>query len=216
MREPEHIPLPVPVTRHLSMVWRAQACCFASPTPLTLSSSSFRAAPAEAPASTAASPAGSGDTTAVVNEWVDVVVRVRTPVSQLLRAADSLLCTALGTVVQEMAASADLGDARRRASGVLTAFEAAVKGDAQATRGALESALRDTALLKRAVAIQQQRHHEASVTAAQEIESLKAALAQQQSELHAAQMNAFALSVHLRQALSGPNAAGNGGPDWVA
>lgn len=114
-----------------------------------------------------------------------------------------------------MAASTDLTDARRRAGGVLAAFEAAIKGDAQATRGALESALRDTALLKRAVAIQQQRHHEASATAAQEIEALKAALSQQQTELHAAQMNAYTLSVHLRQALADGKATGHG-PDWIA
>jgi hypothetical protein len=118
---------------------------------------------------------------------------------------------------QELAASTDLDDARRRASAVLGAFETAVKGDVQSLRGALEAAQRDTTLLKRAVAIQQQRHHEAAAAAQQEADSLRTALAQQQEQLHAAQMSAYAMSVHLRQAMDGhPKGPSGSGPDWVA
>ena len=118
---------------------------------------------------------------------------------------------------QELSASTDLVDARRRASAVLGAFETAVRGDVQSLRGALEAAQRDTTLLKRAVAIQQQRHHESAAAAQQEADSLRAALAQQQEQLHAAQMSAYALSVHLRQAMDGhPKGPSGSGPDWVA
>ena len=62
-------------------------------------------------------------------------------------------------------------------------------GDADALRGALDAALRDNAILKRAVAIQNAE--------------LRAALAAQGSQLAAAQLSAYSLSVHLREALGG-------------
>ena len=105
-----------------------------------------------------------------------------------------------------MGASTDLSDARQRAARVLSAFEAAVKGEGGAAQAALEAALRDTALLKRAVAIQNARQHEAASVAAAEVAALKA-------QLQEAQLSAYSLSMHLREALA--HSHKRGGPDWV-
>ena len=105
-----------------------------------------------------------------------------------------------------MAASADLCDARARAARLLTAFEAAVRGgggEANSLRGALDSVLRDNAILKRAVAIQNARQQEAAAAAEAQVAELRAALAAQGSQLAAAQLSAYSLSVHLREALAG-------------
>jgi hypothetical protein len=109
-----------------------------------------------------------------------------------------------------MAASSDLADARARAARLLSAFEAAVRsgaggagGDADALRGALDAALRDNAILKRAVAIQNARQQEAAAAAEAQVAELRAALAAQGSQLAAAQLSAYSLSVHLREALGG-------------
>jgi phosphoenolpyruvate-protein kinase (PTS system EI component) len=106
-----------------------------------------------------------------------------------------------------MAASADLSDARARAARLLTAFEAAVRSgggsEADSMRGVLDSVLRDNAILKRAVAIQNARQQEAAAAAEAQVAELRAALAAQGSQLAAAQMSAYSLSVHLREALAG-------------
>ena len=71
---------------------------------------------------------------------------------------------------QEMASSRDLGEARERAARTLSAFEAELRDKALARRGGaggggsaeagavLEAAMRENAILKRAVAIQNTRH----------------------------------------------------------
>jgi hypothetical protein len=115
---------------------------------------------------------------------------------------------------QEMAASTDLNDARGRAARLLSAFETAVRsagggagsaggggGDAGA-RQALDGALRDNAILKRAVAIQNARAQEAAAAAEAQVASLRGELAQHAAALAAAQLNAYSLSMHLREALS--------------
>ena len=107
-----------------------------------------------------------------------------------------------------MAASTDLGDARARAARLLSAFEAAVRArasggaDVETLRGALDGALRDNAILKRAVAIQNARQTEATAAAEAQVASLRAQLAANAQQLAAAQLNAYSLSVHLREALA--------------
>ena len=76
-------------------------------------------------------------------------------------------------------------------------------GDADALRGALDAALRDNVILKRAVAIQNARQQEAAAAAEAQVAELRAALAAQGSQLAAAQLSAYSLSVHLREALGG-------------
>ena len=135
--------------------------------------------------------------------------RVASPVWALVEHGKSSALTPPPAVppAQEMAASADLPDARARAARLLTAFEAAVRGgggsEADSLRGALDSVLRDNAILKRAVAIQNARQQEAAAAAEAQVAELRAALAAQGSQLAAAQLSAYSLSVHLREALAG-------------
>ena len=119
-----------------------------------------------------------------------------------------------------MSASSDLSDARARAARLLSAFEAAVHGgaggaggEADALRGALDAALRDNAILKRAVAIQNARQQEAAAAAEAQVAELRAALAAQGSQLAAAQLSAYSLSVHLREALAGQEQRTQRNPD---
>lgn len=114
-----------------------------------------------------------------------------------------------------MGAASDLGDARVRAARVLGAFEAAVKGDTAgvaALRGGLDTVLRDNAILKRAVAIQNARQQEAAAAAQSEIAELKATIVAHQAQLSAAQLNAYSLQMHLREALAH---AHRSPPEWV-
>jgi hypothetical protein len=116
-----------------------------------------------------------------------------------------------------MAASTDLNDARGRAARLLSAFETAVRsssgaggasggggggGDDGGARAALDGALRENAILKRAVAIQNARAQEASAAADAQVATLRGELAQHAAALAAAQLNAYSLSMHLREALS--------------
>jgi hypothetical protein len=115
-----------------------------------------------------------------------------------------------------MAASTDLPDARGRAARLLTAFEAAVRGGsgADALRGALDAAQRDNAILKRAVAIQNARQQEAAGAAEAAVAALRGEVAQHAAALAAAQLNAYSLSVHLREALAqSHNQGGMRNPD---
>jgi hypothetical protein len=85
---------------------------------------------------------------------------------------------------------------------VLSAFETALRGGEGALQAALEASQRDTALLKRAVAIQNARQHEAAAAAASEVAELRSQLVEQQAQLNASQLNAYSLSMHLREAMS--------------
>eukprot|EP00850_Spirogloea_muscicola_P016986 SM000142S00500 [mRNA] locus=s142:62990:64689:+ [translate_table: standard] len=132
-------------------------------------------------------------------------------------------------VVTEMAAAVDLDDARARAARLLEAFERTVaeRGEERARalqkalgdgiglaelpapvhplqenaalKEHLQSLLRDTHVLKRAVAIQHERQQEHEHCAA-ELAQLKQAIAQYQDQLRTLEVSNYALSMHLRQA----------------
>jgi hypothetical protein len=112
------------------------------------------------------------------------------------------------TIVQEMAAARDMGDARSRASSVLQAFEQFVSGRVRAGGGGggggseskLEEALRENHILKRAVQIQNARMQEALQAKEKEVATLQQALAQHREKLHAAELSNYSLALHLQQA----------------
>ena len=134
------------------------------------------------PASPASHDADAGKLTA--DQWVDVTV-------------------------SEMAASADMPDARRRATKILHAFELFAKRRAEESAssevGALKKTVaelaRDNAVLKRAVTIQSQRMAEVQQKDA-EIAELKRMVEASREEVRALEMTNYSLSVHLRQAFS--------------
>jgi hypothetical protein len=106
-------------------------------------------------------------------------------------------------LVQEMAAAADLVDAKRRASDVLRAFEQAVLTHSEAQAG---DAARENALLKRAVAIQNARLQELSGREAEAAE-LRAELDAARARLHSLEVQNYSLQVHLKAAADAQGAA---------
>jgi hypothetical protein len=110
------------------------------------------------------------------------------------------------TVVLEMAAARDMGDARARASNVLQAFEQFVSSRVRAGAGGggadpkLEEALRENHILKRAVQIQNARMQETLQAKEKEVAQLQQALAQHREKLHAAELSNYSLALHLQQA----------------
>lgn len=121
------------------------------------------------------------------------------------------------SLVQEMACSKDVQEARQRASRVLEQLEGEVRGACDRktaeTRGQMEAAVRDNCILKRAVAIQNTRHQEFAAAAETENQELRRQLARCQEELHSAQLNNYSLSLHLREAMSSTSFPNQRNPD---
>lgn len=124
-------------------------------------------------------------------------------------------------VVQQMLAAADMDDARRRAAGLLEAFEREfsnekrsqgqeskdTSADFQEEQVARMSAMQEQVLalskenyiLKRAVAIQHERQKEHQVQS-EEISRLRNALAEKQEHVQKLEVTNYALNLHLQQA----------------
>ena len=130
----------------------------------------------------------------------------------------------VAALVQEMQSAADVDDAHARATRVMQAFEAAVRGavaaEGEEGAGGAEGARRRTQLarlaeenliLKRAVAIQNARQQENGELQRQLLE-LQRACAGYQEQLQAARRENYSLGVHLKEALS-PNVPSHRNPD---
>ena len=130
----------------------------------------------------------------------------------------------IAALVQEMQSAADVDDAHARATRVMQAFEAAVRGavaaEGEEGAGGTEGARRRTQLarlaeenliLKRAVAIQNARQQENGELQRQLLE-LQRACAGSQEQLQAARRENYSLGVHLKEALS-PNVPSHRNPD---
>ena len=130
----------------------------------------------------------------------------------------------VAALVQEMQSAADVDDAHARATRVMQAFEAAVRGavaaEGEEGAGGTEVARRRTQLarlaeenliLKRAVAIQNARQQENGELQRQLLE-LQRACAGYQEQLQAARRENYSLGVHLKEALS-PNVPSHRNPD---
>ena len=129
---------------------------------------------------------------------------------------------ASSALVQEMQSATDVDDAHARATRVMQAFEAAVRGavaaEGEEGAGGAEGARRRSArlaeenlILKRAVAIQNARQQEHGELQRQLLE-LQRACAGYQEQLQAAQRQNYSLGVHLKEALS-PQVPSHRNPD---
>lgn len=129
-------------------------------------------------------------------------------------------------LVQEMAAAKDFTDARGRAGKLLQAFEQFVTarnkdqagGDgasASASAGGarLEEAVRENAILKRAVQIQNAKLQEVGAGKDQEVASLKQLLAQYQERMRHLELSNYSLALHLQKATDGQYQPANRPPD---
>lgn len=116
-------------------------------------------------------------------------------------------------LVAEMAAARDLPDAKARAAKALTAFEQFVTtrvageqqrkaGNASGAGGRLEEVLRENAILKRAVQIQNARMQEAGARDA-EVAALTATVAQYQERMRSLELSNYSLALHLSKATDG-------------
>ena len=128
----------------------------------------------------------------------------------------------VAALVQEMQSANDVDDAHARATRVMQAFEAAVRGavaaEGEEGAGGAEGARRRSArlaeenlILKRAVAIQNARQQEHGELQRQLLE-LQRACAGYQEQLQAAQRQNYSLGVHLKEALS-PQVPSHRNPD---
>ena len=124
----------------------------------------------------------------------------------------------VAALVQEMQSSTDVDDAHARATRVMQAFEAAVRGavaagdqeDQEGTKRVARLA-EENLILKRAVAIQNARQQEHGELQRQLLE-LQRACAGYQEQLQAAQRQNYSLGVHLKEALS-PQVPSHRSPD---
>ena len=110
-------------------------------------------------------------------------------------------------LVREMTSAADVNDAHQRAERVLTAFEATVKqnvvggaGEGAGTAGDTQNLVKENVILKRAVAIQNQRLEEHEVTKNQIVELQRMVLSYQERLQNAERQN-YSLGVHLKEAM---------------
>ncbi|KAF8068413.1 hypothetical protein HT031_002102 [Scenedesmus sp. PABB004] len=119
-------------------------------------------------------------------------------------------------LVQEMAAAQDFADARGRAGKMLQAFEAFVSARAKDAPGGgagrLDEALRENAILKRAVQIQNAKLQEAAAKD-QELSGLKQVLGQYQERLRHLELSNYSLALHLQKATDDRSATANRPPD---
>ena len=142
--------------------------------------------------------------------------------AHLEAAAPTTLSDWVAALVQEMQSATDVDDAHARATRVMQAFEAAVRGavaaEGEEGAGGAEGARRRSArlaeenlILKRAVAIQNARQQEHGELQRQLLE-LQRACAGYQEQLQAAQRQNYSLGVHLKEALS-PQVPSHRNPD---
>ena len=115
-------------------------------------------------------------------------------------------------VVAEMSSATDLSDAKARAARVLQSFEAQVqavqrqsadKDAKEAAASQVAELLRDNAILKKAVQIQNSRMQEVAEKETQ-LSALQQLLAQHQEKIRALELSNYSLTLHLRQAESSP------------
>ena len=99
-------------------------------------------------------------------------------------------------LVQEMSAATDITDAKQRAAQVLRAFEQAVMQHADQHHG---DVVRENALLKRAVAIQNSRLQEL-LARESEVRELRGAMEEAKAKIRALEVHNYSLQVHLKRA----------------
>ncbi|KAK2079240.1 hypothetical protein QBZ16_002931 [Prototheca wickerhamii] len=111
-------------------------------------------------------------------------------------------------MVREMSSARDLEDARARAARLLEAFERGVLSHSASQETAssptklrhqASELARENALLKRAVAIQNARLHEAGARE-REVAELRAALSEKERQVQGLQVQVYSLQVHLQKA----------------
>ncbi|XP_058115539.1 uncharacterized protein LOC131258317 [Magnolia sinica] len=126
-------------------------------------------------------------------------------------------------LVREMMNASDMDDARDRASRVLEVLEKSIldRVSAEETETHKENMIlkeqvavliRDNTILKRAVAIQHERHKE-NDERNQELQHLKQVVSQYQEQLRTLEVNNYALTMHLRQAQQSSSIPGRFHPD---
>mmetsp|Transcript_13226 Transcript_13226/g.25298 ORF Transcript_13226/g.25298 Transcript_13226/m.25298 type:complete len:291 (-) Transcript_13226:629-1501(-) len=122
------------------------------------------------------------------------------------------------SIVQEMAGASDIADAHTKAERVLQAFagevthrvSAAAAVENEGLKNHIQALARDNTILKRAVAIQNQRQQEYTTREA-EVVQLQQTVVQYQEQLRHAELHNYALSMHLRQAAGGASQSGGVG-----
>ncbi|KAH7553668.1 hypothetical protein ACOSQ2_029825 [Xanthoceras sorbifolium] len=122
--------------------------------------------------------------------------------------------------VHEMMNAADLDDARGRAARILEAFEKSISANTKASKELehaslkehLQSLLNDNQILKRAVAIQHERHLEQEEKS-REVQHLKLVLSQYQEQIRNLEMSNYALKLHLQRAGESSSIPGQYHPD---
>ncbi|KAF6259470.1 hypothetical protein COO60DRAFT_1294852 [Scenedesmus sp. NREL 46B-D3] len=121
-------------------------------------------------------------------------------------------------LVQEMAAAKDFTDARGRAAKMLQSFEQFVSARSKEGSGGTgsqaraEEALRENAILKRAVQIQNAKLQEASAKD-QELAGLKQLVGQYQERLRHLELSNYSLALHLQKATDDRSQTANRPPD---
>lgn len=125
--------------------------------------------------------------------------------------------------VREMLSASNLDDAKDRATKALEAFETTVlarSGSAlqefqkenAVLKEQIQSLVRESHILKRAVTIQHERQAEHE-NCPQEMQRLKQLIAQYQEQVRTLELNNYALNLHLRKAQEGTSMPGRFHPD---
>ncbi|TXG58581.1 hypothetical protein EZV62_016410 [Acer yangbiense] len=122
--------------------------------------------------------------------------------------------------VHEMMNATDLDDARGRAARILEAFEKSLTANSKTSKELehaslkehLQSLLNDNQILKRAVAIQHERHLEQEEKS-REVQHLKLVLSQYQEQIRNLEMSNCALKLHLQRARESSSIPGQYHPD---
>lgn len=122
-------------------------------------------------------------------------------------------------LVQEMAQSKDVDDARKRAAGVLQQFNDFLSRKHGVDASSVDSlqhklfeVQKENAILKRAVQIQNQRIQERAQQE-QEIQQLKHMLAQYQEQVRTLELSNYSLTLHLQKATHTSQVSGQRPPD---
>ncbi|XP_031275983.1 uncharacterized protein LOC116134445 isoform X1 [Pistacia vera] len=123
--------------------------------------------------------------------------------------------------VHEMMNATDPDDASGRAARILEAFERSITANSKTSKEQhehaslkehLQSLLNDNQILKRAVAIQHERHLEQEEKD-KEVQHLKLVISQYQEQVRNLEMTNYALKVHLRRAQESSSIPGQYHPD---
>eukprot|EP00252_Welwitschia_mirabilis_P018290 TRINITY_DN4064_c0_g1_i1.p1 TRINITY_DN4064_c0_g1~~TRINITY_DN4064_c0_g1_i1.p1 ORF type:complete len:280 (-),score=55.16 TRINITY_DN4064_c0_g1_i1:262-1101(-) len=132
-------------------------------------------------------------------------------------------CEWVDLFVREMQSSLNMDDARARASRALETLEKVIIDRLQpiaenlrkenlVLRQQVDNLIRDSSILKRAVAIQHERQKELEERENQ-LQQLKQLVPQYQEQLRTLEVNNYALTLHLRQAQQGNSIPGRFHPD---